>query len=300
MDVLLHIRCLHWFQALLLLGCGWVAGCALPGGKGQVALPTRHSIRAEQLLVLSDFRLPADHPLIEELLELRRQVSDQLELPLKTEPVLVYLFEDELTYKQYLQVTHPGLPSRRAYFIATSKELAVYTWWGDRIQEDLRHEYTHGLLHAALNTVPLWIDEGLAEYFEVPGREPGGVNQEYARRLSEATTHGWKPDMARLEQLERVDQMHLPDYREAWGWVHFLMNHSPDSRSLLLAYLHDLKGNPNTELLSSRLKKELPESSGRYVSYVASLNTPGHTTVRTAASISDEKPKIRANSFGSE
>ena len=32
---------------------------------------------------------------------------------------------------------------------------------------DLRHECTHALLHAVLPAVPLWLDEGLAKYFEV-------------------------------------------------------------------------------------------------------------------------------------
>ena len=44
----------------------------------------------------------------------------------------------------------------------------VYTYWGNRIQQDLRHELTHAILHSVLKDVPLWLDEGLAEYFEVP------------------------------------------------------------------------------------------------------------------------------------
>ncbi|GIT30210.1 MAG: hypothetical protein Ct9H300mP1_22560 [Planctomycetaceae bacterium] len=65
--------------------------------------------------------------------------------------------------------------------------------------EDLRHEFTHGVLHSSLKRVPLWLDEGLAEYFEVVGPKPGGVNTEYPtgwpRRLPTAgnrTWNGWK------------------------------------------------------------------------------------------------------------
>src|SRR5262249_12804078 len=143
----------------------------------KVSLPAKNSIRSDQLLIVSDIRLPGDHPLIQDLKSLRRQVSEELELPLGSKPVMVYLFSNELEYTQYLRATFPGYPPRRAYFIQTpGKELAVYTWWGDRIQEDLRHEFTHGLLHAGLEAVPLWLDEGLAEYFEVAGARPGGVN----------------------------------------------------------------------------------------------------------------------------
>src|SRR5262249_33825248 len=160
----------------------------------KVSLPAKNSIRSDQLLIVSDIRLPGDHPLIQDLKTLRRQVSDELELPLRSKPVMVYLFSNELEYTQYLHATFPGYPRRRAYFIQTpGKELAVYTWWGDRIQEDLRHEFTHGLLHAGLEAVPLWLDEGLAEYFEVAGATPGGVNYEHAQQLAGSVQNRWRP-----------------------------------------------------------------------------------------------------------
>ncbi len=134
--------------------------------------PAKHSVRSERLLVQSDFQLPKDHALITDLIRLRGQVSESLQLPEQQKEVVVYLFTSELEYTQFLDATYPGLPKRRAYFVGTPRELAVYTYWGKRIQEDLRHEYTHGLLHACLKEVPLWLDEGLAEYFEISGPNP--------------------------------------------------------------------------------------------------------------------------------
>jgi hypothetical protein len=43
----------------------------------------------------------------------------------------------------------------------------VFAYRGEDFETDLRHECTHALLNAALPVVPLWLDEGLAEYFEV-------------------------------------------------------------------------------------------------------------------------------------
>jgi hypothetical protein len=241
-----------------------------------VSLPVKHSIRSDQLQIVSDFRLPKDHPLIEDLKTLRRQVSERLELPLGTKPVTVYLFSSKEEYSQYLRAAFPGYPPRRAYFIQTpGKELAVYTWWGDRIQEDLRHEYTHGLLHAALETVPLWLDEGLAEYFEVTGATPGRINPEHAQQLVTSVQNGWRPDMDRLESLEKVSHMHHEDYREAWAWVHYMLHSSPDTQQVLLNYLHELRTNPKPGPLHARLLAEAPDADVRWVSYVASMNTPG-------------------------
>ncbi|MBI3866884.1 MAG: DUF1570 domain-containing protein [Planctomycetia bacterium] len=242
----------------------------------RVTLPAKHSIRSDQLLLVSDLKLAKDHPLIEDLKTLRGQVSDKLELPLGNKQVMVYLFSNETEYSQYLRAAFPGYPPRRAYFIQTpGKELAVYTWWGDRIQEDLRHEYTHGLLHAALESVPLWLDEGLAEYFEVAGPAPGKVNVEHAQQLVTSVQNGWRPDMDRLETLEKVNHMRREDYREAWAWVHFMLHSSPDTRQVLLNYLHELRTNPKPGPLHPRLLAETPDADVRCVGYVVSMNTPG-------------------------
>ncbi len=271
-----------------LFGCLPAVGFACATNRpAKVTLPAKNTIRADQLLIVSDIKLLRDNPLIADLKALRRQVSEELELPLGSKPVMVYLFSNELEYTQYLHATFPGYPPRRAYFIQTpGKELAVYTWWGDRIQEDLRHEYTHGLLHASLEAVPLWLDEGLAEYFEVAGARPGGLNVEHAKDMATAVQNGWRPDLDRLESLEQVDQMRRHQYCEAWGWVHFMLHASPDTRQVLLNYLHELRTDPNPGSLHERLIHANPDVDIRLLSYIASMNAPPaafHSPVQRAA-----------------
>ncbi len=238
-----------------------------------VALPKRHSVSSDQLLVLSDFKLRGDHPLIEDLKRLRSQVASTLDLPFHRERVVVYLFGSELAYRQYLAVTYPQLPPRRAYFVGTPEKLAVYTFWGDRIQEDLRHEFTHGLLHSCHKHVPLWLDEGLAEYFEVAGPSPGGVNSDYVERLTNKMANGWRPDIKRLESLDEFSQMQRTDYQEAWAWMHFLLHSSPESKQILLDYLRDLRTDPHPPGLAVRLDRELPEFKQQFLSYLQTLHT---------------------------
>ena len=43
----------------------------------KVGLPAKNSIRADQLLIVSDLKLPRDHPLINDLKTLRRQVWER-------------------------------------------------------------------------------------------------------------------------------------------------------------------------------------------------------------------------------
>ena len=260
------MRCLvSTIGLMLLMGCRSVA--PIP-----IGLPKQNAMENEHLLVRSDLELPKNNPILRDLDGLRDEIADELNLPAQKQPVTVYLFSDEARYLHYLQTRYPLLPPRRAYFVGTSKELAVFTFWGDRIEEDLRHEYTHGVLHASLMDVPLWLDEGLAEYFEVTSL-PKGLNREYAMRLASNLSQGWRPDLDRLESLEKVEDMQKADYLEAWAWVHFLLHHSDDTRGVLVNYLHELRTTDKPGLLSKRLRATIPTAEQRFAVHAASLTS---------------------------
>ncbi len=259
-----------------------VAGCKTIPPQPVVALPAKHSVRADHLVVVSDFKLAKDHPLLDDLIDMRKVVTRELRLPEPRRDVTVYVFAGEEPYRRYLDTVHPGLPPRRAYFVGTKSELAVYTYWGDRIQEDLRHEYTHGLLHASLDRVPLWLDEGLAEYFEVAG-EPGGMNGDYPQQLAAAMSHGWRPDIGRLERLEEFSQMRRIDYQESWAWVHYMLHETPETRDSLISYLHGLRdASPASPVLSEQLAAVEPAFMPRFLGYVANLNATGGAVIRAS------------------
>src|SRR5438876_73243 len=80
---------------------------------------------------------------------------------------------------------------------------------------------------------PLWLDEGLAEYFEGPEGSQG-LNPEHIARLPDDLKSGWRPDLARLESLATVREMAPRDYREAWAWVHYLLNDPAPCKTALL------------------------------------------------------------------
>jgi hypothetical protein len=101
--------------------------------------------------------------------------------------------------------------------------------------------------------------------------------------LATAAAHGWKPDLARLERLESVDEMQRTDYREAWAWVHFMIHHSPDMRRVLVDYLHELRLNPKPGQLRERLEAEVPQLDQRFIGYVSGLNVNGSEQARPAS-----------------
>ena len=190
----------------------FVAICVLAGCRGLphaplAPLPNGHETPVGQLVFHSDFELPADHRLVRELVEEREYVSNTLGLAATHEQIHVYLFRDKERYSEYLLRNFPTVPSRRAFFLETDMQLSVYAHWSDRVGEDLRHETAHGYMHAAIPNMPLWIDEGLAEYFEVP-RGYLGLNQPHVDLLSDSIERdNWKPDLKRLESLTDSSQM---------------------------------------------------------------------------------------------
>lgn len=222
----------------------------------QLQPPGKRSLRVSQFVFLSDFELKQDLPIFRELSNLRDQVYKELQLPASNTVIQVYVFEDRERYERYMRSRYPELPKRRAFFVAQPRsvggveDLLVYTYWGDRIREDLRHELTHALLHSVLKDVPLWLDEGLAEYFEV-APEAHGINAQHLEQIRKGPA--FQPDMSRLEQLSQVQQMSPGEYREAWAWVHLLLRDRAEGKAVLVKYLQQLRSNPNPGPLQPRM-----------------------------------------------
>ena len=229
-------------------------------------LPSQHSVNSKHFIIHSNVKLDSDNVLVQELQELRERLFATLRLPEQRDPVNVYLFSDEASYRYYMNTTWQNLPPRRAYFVGTTRELAVYSFLSSKVQEDLRHEFTHGLLHGSLKTVPLWLDEGLAEYFEVDPHIPDAVHAEHVLEWETAKQDNWSPNLFRLEMLTDFRDMTQRDYAEAWGWVHFMLQTSYQTAEVLLKYLAGLE----TTKTPPRLLRSLETASPNYFNDVQS------------------------------
>jgi len=241
-----------------------------------IAPPGKHSFRLSQYVFYSNFDLPRTQLLFQELADLREQVYKELCLPNANTIIQVYIFEDRSHYDQFMHARYPNLPKRRAFFVAqpptigTVEDLLVYTYWGDRIREDLRHELTHALLHSVLRDVPLWLDEGLAEYFEVPP-EAHGINPRHLEMLESSQDGPFKPDLAHLEDLNQVQQMTPTEYREAWAWVHLMLCDRAEGKAVLTAYLQQLRANAVPGPLQPRLAEVYPHLDDTLNKHLAKL-----------------------------
>ncbi len=243
--------------ALLLIAS--TTGCA--SVRAVPALPEELSVARDQLVIYSDFKLATRHRLVEELLALRGDIAEQLDVPVSDEPIHVYLFDKAETYQKYIDKHFPNLPNRRAFFVESDTRLTVYAQWGDRVAEDLRHEVTHGYLHSVIPNTPLWLDEGIAEYFETP-RGWDGLHAAHLKLLDAQARKGvWKPDLSRLDKLATIDEMTQRDYAESWLWLHFLLQTTRERRLLLQRHLNVLRDKAQAPPFSQAIFHAEPDAA---------------------------------------
>ena len=241
-------------------------------------LPSLHEKRVAPFVFLSDLPLNPEPKWIQGCSQLRDQIARDLRLHNSQRPILVYLFGDRASYDQYMRARYPDLPSRRAFFVAQGRskvlgeDLMVLTWWSDRLEQDLRHELTHALLHSSLMDVPLWLDEGLAEYFEMEN-----YPVEFGERLAQTRedfAKGTGPSLERLEEIREIHRMQRPEYRESWLWVRYMLQGQPELKATLLEYLAELRQNPRPAPLAPRLARKAPDYAAGFSRYAAEVVAP--------------------------
>ncbi len=228
-------------------------------------------------------------------LEKQLEATLGIRVPSNADPIEVYVLDGPEAFRHFLMYYFPELPPRRAFFLAQGNRRIVYTYQGGRLEEDLRHEATHALLHVAVADLPLWLDEGLAEYFEVDE----GRNAEHLAKLPDDLANGWVPDLKRLESFKDVRKMTPRDYRESWAWVHYCLNGPNEGKAALLAYLADLRSGGEAAPLSRRLNQA--EVGPKLIAHINKVRetptTAARPTVRLQDASQEVSPKKRKGFF---
>jgi hypothetical protein len=258
--------------ALLLL-VFWV-GCAAMGDRGQTLVPTRHKLRTGSFTLLSNFPMNGDSPAVRCLEALERDLKQHLAFTpqVDDDPVEIYVLDDRNAFTHFLRFYYPELPPRRAFFLAQGQDRVVYTYSSPRLEEDLRHEATHALLRGACGDLALWLDEGLAEYFEGDLTQPD-TRVTRTQQIDADRRDGWAPNLERLESLTDIRQMSQRDYREAWAWIDLMLNGPEPGKSLLMSYLGNSARRAETGSLSSRMIRS-GLTNGRLLAHLGTVSAP--------------------------
>jgi len=193
------------------------------------------------VVVQANFPLTEIASILDEIYMLQHDLTRYIGVPAAKEKIELCLFKDEQSYLEFLREFFPRAPrDRRALYIKLdNKPGTLLVQKSKDFEIDLRHEMTHAIIHASISRVPIWLDEGLAKYFEVSPQDRYS-NHPYAVHVRRNAQLGMVPSLDRLARLETIDDMGAKEYREAWAWTHFLIHRSPETHRLLAAYLQML------------------------------------------------------------
>ena len=207
----------------------------------------KHTDVCGGVVVQSNFPLTEIKQLLDEIALLQRDLNQYMAVPAPKEKIELCLFKDEASYIRFLKDVFPKAPlDRRALYVKeTGKPGVLLVQRTKDFEVDLRHEMTHAIIHASIANVPIWLDEGLAKYFEPVPDERSAMNP-YLKPIRFNVKIGIVPYLSRLEKLEFIGEMGSREYRDSWAWVHFLIHHSPQTHRMLAGYLQLLATLPET------------------------------------------------------
>jgi hypothetical protein len=219
-------------------------------------------------VIQATFSLKPYEKLFAELPELQRELTRTLGVPPAKGPIYVFLFDSDDQYRKFTQQHFPKVPYRSALFVLENSSPGIYTYRKADLDIDLRHECTHALLHGALPVVPLWLDEGIAKYFEVPADQRAfdhpyfdDLKWKWSLRL------GMVRSIDSLEERDDLSQMDGADYRYSWAWVHFMLHGPAPAHEALVEYLASYQQAAPPGKLSTRLAQVAPDANEQMIQH---------------------------------
>lgn len=188
-------------------------------------------------------------PTLEQIAALDGELTARFQLPEIKEKIKLYIFPDVEAYNAFIQKKYRDAPQRRALFaMEKGKPGKIFTFLHPDFADDLRHECVHALLHARIGRLPIWIDEGLAEFFEVPPAERNTKDPYFGQIKRNVSLNLFSPvpDLKKLEAITDMNRFQEKNYRDAWAWMNFLLN-DPQRQKIVADYLTACKNHPETE-----------------------------------------------------
>jgi hypothetical protein len=144
----------------------------------------------------------------------------------------ILMFPDAQSFHQYAGAnTGNTNPNMGGYYSTLTNEAVTFTYPDDnRTMEVAKHEATHVIAMGVLGTIPLWLNEGLAEYFSKLNVRSQlsqvGVHAEWLP-LARATVASGYPqrfaDFLKLEPETWRNANEANHYALAWSLVYYML-----------------------------------------------------------------------------
>jgi hypothetical protein len=235
--------------------------------------------------------------------EMYRQLTPDLDIPKQSKwPVYLYCrFED---YRRSLG-ENERLNAGRYDGLVLRAVLDAEAFWLPGVWRVIQHEGWHQYSHRVLqqsSPPPLWLEEGLAEYFGAAVWKDGKLHPGYVDagayvrrdktivvqpgRLQRIRTRIQTGQFRPLEQLVTMrladwsQQTNALNYDQVWSFVHFLLHADEGKRrEALHAYLTDVlrdppKGSKGLDVFRSHFGRDLHQLQSEYETWWLAQPTP--------------------------
>ena len=145
----------------------------------------------------------------------------------------------------------------------------------------IRHEGFHQYMDVFLPSAPLWLNEGLAEYFEqsrtARGKPVAGMIQEGHIRQLALLRPTRRPSLAKILSMESREFYAMPQvsYPTSWAFVHFLRHTTRQNRKAFDRLIENLRTGVSIEVAHGELMGTARPSKleTEFWQYVAKLRT---------------------------
>ena len=170
----------------------------------------------------------------------------------------VYIFGNRRQFNDYArpqQTDWPFLRDSGAYYVPERQEIITYTRHDRRfIFRTLFHETWHQVFNRYVSISPLWLNEGLAEYYShISGQDgdyrSGQLSQRYLKLIKKNLVAGEYTPLEYLLQLDhrsfhndRFGPEELGHYAQSWSLVYFFYHADKGAyRPILQQYIASLQ-----------------------------------------------------------
>ncbi|HEY2291591.1 MAG TPA: tetratricopeptide repeat protein [Thermoanaerobaculia bacterium] len=250
-------RTLHAAALAVILWTVAVPGRALPSPKGSWI-----EVHTASFTLFSEAGERKTREIGEDLERLRDALS-QLSPGLTQSspiPTYIYVFRSAPSFRSYQRIYNGKPLESDGYFL--TQQLANYVAInGDQHGDEkgiIYHEYLHYLLHNNFVALPLWLNEGLAEYYSTfqSDRNEARIGQPVREHVYWLRQHPFIPLATLFAVTEKSPEYNEADqrgsfYAESWALVHYLISGSPERRRQASEYLRLLQaGTPPDQIFA--------------------------------------------------
>lgn len=216
--------------------------------------PKRYTFESKNYVVSSDLSQGICFEISQELEKYYRKYAAHIRRPKNVEQrrFQVYFFSGETGYQSYCEdLLGSPAESTLGLYSPSLKQLLIWNSPDKRtMMRTVRHEGFHQYLDRITSEAPVWLNEGMAEYFEqsrlIQTRwKDDQVNEQHVALLR-STSGKWTP----LEDFVYLDDRSFRansglHYPQAWAFVHYLYNASSRSKKRLDSLLDALHEGAN-------------------------------------------------------